>query len=92
MRRKKTPQERGFTLPVKRKLATGRYQKAWAKSLVPDEDEKIPVCFDSGRLSSWRAIVTLEDDRHTVVAEICCECSADLILGEHYLSCSQSEV
>ena len=49
---RKKPHEKGFTIPVKRKIGTGRYQKAWAKSLTP-VNGKIPVRFDSGRRSTW---------------------------------------
>lgn len=58
----KTPQEKGFTIPVKRKIGLGRYQKGWAKSLVPING-KIKIRFDSGRRSSWAAEITEHEPR-----------------------------
>jgi len=49
---RKTPQERGYTIPVVRKLAPGRYQKAYANP-VTTQAGKVRVCFDSGRTSQW---------------------------------------
>ena len=54
MRRIKSPQEKGYLIPVKRRRAAGIYAKAWAKSLEP-VNGKITVCFDSGRRSVWDA-------------------------------------
>lgn len=48
----KTPQERGFNIPVMFKIGEGRYKKAFARSLVT-KNGKIIVCYDSGRRSSW---------------------------------------
>lgn len=50
---RKPPHEKGFVIPVKRRLAKGRYQKAWAKTLKPGTDGRVAVCFDSGCRSSW---------------------------------------
>jgi hypothetical protein len=52
----------GFNIPVKRKIGLGRYQKGWAKSLVP-VNGKIKIRFDSGRRSSWAAEVTEHEPR-----------------------------
>jgi hypothetical protein len=92
---RKTPQEKGFIIPVKRKLGTnpGRYQKAWAKSLEPNKQNKISVCFDDGRRSTWSVDITIHEPLgFDPVASICCECSADLMLNEHYMICSQSQL
>lgn len=56
----KTPAERGFSIPVKRRLETGRYQKGWAKSLTP-VNGKVLICFDSGKRSAWSADVTIHE-------------------------------
>lgn len=55
---KKSPQEKGFTIPVKRKIGPGRYQKGFAKSLEP-VNGKIAVCYDSGKRSTWSVQVTI---------------------------------
>ena len=62
MRHIKTPQERGYTIPVKRRKSAGIYAKAYAKSLEPVKG-KIMVCFDSGRKSNWDAENTIHEPR-----------------------------
>lgn len=86
---RKTPHEKGFTIPVKRQLGPGRFQKGWARSLEP-VNGKIQVCYDSGKRSSWSKEVTIHEPLgFEPIATICCECGADT---EHYLTCSQSEI
>ena len=63
MRRIKTPQEKGYTIPVKRRAGRpGVYIKGWAKSLTPVTG-KIKVCFDSGKASQWDAENTIHEPR-----------------------------
>jgi hypothetical protein len=52
---KKKPHEKGYTVPVKRRLSEGRYQKGWVKPPFVEEqtDEPITVCYDSGNTSTW---------------------------------------
>ncbi len=53
MRRIKSPQEKGYLIPVKRPAGRpGVYKKGWAKSLTPING-KIKICFDSGKTSQW---------------------------------------
>lgn len=59
---RKTPSEKGFVIPVKRKLSEGRYQKAYARSLTP-KDGKIQVCFDSGKRSTWSEESTIHEPK-----------------------------
>lgn len=61
MRRIKSPQEKGFTIPVKRRAGQpGVYKKGWAKSLTPING-KIRVCFDSGKTSQWDSENTMHE-------------------------------
>ena len=52
-RKKKTLQERGFTIPVMLRIKKGVYKKAWAKTLDPDKNGNIKVCYESGKTSYW---------------------------------------
>lgn len=56
----KTPQEKGYTIPVKRRKSAGVYAKAYAKSLEPVKG-KIMVCFDSGKRSYWEIENTIHE-------------------------------
>ena len=58
---KKGPHEKGFTIPVKKRIEAGRYRKAWAKSLEPNSNNQIAVCYDSGRRSTWNAESTIHE-------------------------------
>jgi len=49
----KTAQEKGFTIPVKRRIEQGRYVAAYAKTLEPDRNGQIQVCYPEGKRSSW---------------------------------------
>ena len=55
---RKTPHEKGFIIPVKRRLGPGRYQKAWARSMDP-VNGKIQVCYDDGKRSTWSEEVAI---------------------------------
>lgn len=56
----KSPQEKGYTIPVKRRKSAGVYSKAYAKSLEPVKG-KIMVCFDNGKKSNWDAENTIHE-------------------------------
>ena len=58
VKRIKSPQERGYLIPVKRFKSAGLYAKAYAKSLEPVKG-KIMVCFDNGKKSNWDAENTI---------------------------------
>lgn len=45
--------ELGYTIPVQRRLETGRYAFAWAKSLTPDKRGQIRVRTSDGQSTSW---------------------------------------
>ena len=61
MRRIKSPQEKGYTIPVKRRAGQpGVYKKGYAKSLEP-VNGKIKVCFDDGKTSLWDAENTMHE-------------------------------
>ena len=54
MKRIRSPQERGYLIPVMRLKTAGTYAKAYAKTLEP-VNGRIKVCFDSGSVSTWDA-------------------------------------
>ncbi len=56
---RKSPEEKGYLIPVQRKIAKGKYQKAFAKSLTPNKNGMIRVCYDDGTSSSWTAKNTI---------------------------------
>lgn len=72
---RKGPYEKGFTIPVKRRIGQGRYQKGFARSLEPDKNGNISVCYDSGKRSTWRAEVTIHEPKgfKPIKSELCQE-------------------
>jgi len=58
---RKSPHEKGYNIPVKRRLEPGKYAIAYAKTLTPAQDGKIKVCMPSGKLSRWDEKVTIHE-------------------------------
>ncbi len=86
---RKSPQEKGFIIPVKRRLSNGRYQKGWAKSLEPDERNNIVICYDNGKRSTWSINVTIHEPLgFDPIATVCYECGSET---EHHIHCSKAE-
>lgn len=57
----RTIQEKGYIIPVKRKLSDGVYKKAHARSLEPNIRGNVKVAFDSGKTSEWSHLVTIHE-------------------------------
>ena len=53
MGEKKTPQQRGYNIPVMLRIRKGVYKKAWARTLDPDKNGNVKVCYESGKVSAW---------------------------------------
>jgi hypothetical protein len=58
---KRTLEERGYSIPVKRRLSAGVFKKAHARSLEPNTRGNIVVAFDSGRTSEWSSEITIHE-------------------------------
>ena len=52
-RQKISNAELGYTIPVQRRLETGRYVFAYAKSLKPDKRGQIKVRTSTGQSTNW---------------------------------------
>lgn len=55
--------KRDYRIPVKKKVVPGIYKKAFARSLTPDSNGKISICYPSGKKSKWDSITTLYEKR-----------------------------
>jgi len=53
MSRKKSNEELGYVIPVKRRLEPGRYAFGYAKSLEPDSRGQIKVRTPGFKTTSW---------------------------------------
>ena len=53
MRTKKLPHEKGYLIPIKRKIATGKYTIGYVKQLISNPNTTITVCLPSGKTTTW---------------------------------------
>lgn len=56
---RKPPHEKGFTIPVMKSIRPGVYAKGFVKTLDPDKNGNLRVCYDSGKTSTWKADTTI---------------------------------
>lgn len=60
-RQRKSPQELGYNIPVKRRIGDGRYVIAYAKTLDPDKNGNIRVRTPKGTNTTWTAENTIHE-------------------------------
>ena len=62
-REKKSNEELGYVIPVKRRMAPGRYAFGWAKTLEPDSRGQIKVRTRNLRTTSWQKESTIHEPK-----------------------------